>query len=48
MPNDEKNPLPKHETEPAGRWLSTYGMPWLAHKEAKALIRFDAVPPGKQ
>jgi Flp pilus assembly protein TadD len=41
LPPDEKNPL-------AGG-VSTDGLiVWLAHKEAKALIGFDADPPGKK
>jgi WD40 repeat protein len=38
LPKDEKNPL-------AGRGSNEDLIRWLAHKEAKALIGFDAAPP---
>ncbi len=41
LPRDEKNPL-------AGFVPNEALILWLAHKEAKALIGFDAVPPGKK
>jgi tetratricopeptide (TPR) repeat protein len=41
LPKDEKNPL-------AGRASTEDLILWLAHKEAKALIGFDAAPPEKQ
>jgi hypothetical protein len=41
LPKDEKNPL-------AGHASNEDLIRWLAHKEAKALIGFDAAPPGKQ
>jgi hypothetical protein len=40
LPKDEKNP-------PAGGTPNDL-MQWLAYKEAKALIGFDAVPPVKK
>jgi WD40 repeat protein len=41
LPKDEKNPL-------ASRARTEDLIRWLAHKEAKALIGFDAAPPKKQ
>jgi tetratricopeptide (TPR) repeat protein len=45
LPKDEKNPLPKWEKIPLAGGRSTDDLIlWLAHKEAKALIGFDATP----
>ena len=45
LPKDEKNPL----AAPAGPYIPPTDdlILWLAYKEAKALIGFDAVSPGK-
>jgi hypothetical protein len=45
LPRDEKNPcgLTRPSFVPADGLIL-----WLAHKEAKALIGFDAAPPGKK
>jgi hypothetical protein len=41
LPKDDKNPL-------VGGYSTDDLILRLAHKEAKALIGFDAAPPGKQ
>jgi hypothetical protein len=42
LPKDENNPLANLTTPPGGGDTQEYLIMWLAYKEAKALIKFDA------
>jgi hypothetical protein len=47
LPADEQNPLANVPPPPGGGDTLEYLITWLAYKEAKALIKFDAAPPPK-
>jgi hypothetical protein len=47
LPADEQNPLANVTPPPGGGDTQEYLILWLAYKEAKALIKFDATPPPK-
>jgi WD40 repeat protein/tetratricopeptide (TPR) repeat protein len=44
LPKDENNPLANLTAPPGGGDTQEYLIMWLAYKEAKALIKFDAAP----
>jgi hypothetical protein len=47
LPADEQNPLANVTPPPGGGDTQEYLIMWLACKEAKAMIKFDAGPPPK-
>jgi hypothetical protein len=47
LPDDEQNPLANVTPPPGGGDTQEYLIMWLAYKEARALIQFEAVPPPK-
>jgi hypothetical protein len=47
FPQDEKNPLTAAGPDVPGDRHSHQLILWLAYKEAKAMIQFDAAPPPK-